>query len=136
MTSKWKSSLNSYQVGMITITNFSFLMRHLFYSCVATMLLVSCHTKNDYETVFNDPQLYAATVFELNNVVMGNNFSPIVASRNYLYANVAAYEIIAAGDPKNYRSLAGQVRDLQTLPQPLPQKKVNFEFASLMAFCN
>src|SRR5689334_14056182 len=53
-------------------------------------------TSNDYEKITVDPQLFSNTVHELNNVVMGNNFSPIVASRNYMYASVAAYEVIAA----------------------------------------
>jgi hypothetical protein len=66
---------------------------------------------------------------------MGNNFSPIVASRNYLYATVAAYEIIAAGYPAEYNSLAGQLRELKPLPKPFPDTKINFEFAALMAFC-
>ena len=110
-------------------------MRCMLLSCAATLLLVACQSKKDYETVLKDPQLYCTTVFELNNVVMGNNFSPIVASRNYLYATVAAYEIIAAGNPAQYNSLAGQLRDLKPVPKPIPGKKINFEFAALMAFC-
>jgi hypothetical protein len=51
--------------------------------------------------LFLRPNLYSKTVHELNTVVMGNNFSPIVASRNYLYANVAAYEVVAAGNPQS-----------------------------------
>ena len=60
-------------------------------------VLVACNTKKDYDSLFKDPNLYCSTVYQLNTVVMGNNFPPIIASRNYLYANVAAYEIIAAG---------------------------------------
>lgn len=104
-------------------------------SCFFIVLLFSCNSKNNYEQVFNDPALYAKTVHELNTVVMGNNFPPIIASRNYLYANVAAYEIIAAGYPDKYNSLAGQIRDLQNLPKPQSDKKINFHFASLLAFC-
>ena len=64
-----------------------------------TLFLISCSAKHDYRTIMSNPDTYAKTVYELNTVVMGNNFSPIVASRNYLYANVAAYEVIAAGYP-------------------------------------
>lgn len=85
--------------------------------------------------VFKNPALYSEAVYQLNTVVMGNNFSPIVASRNYLYANVAAYEVIAAGNPSNYHSLAGQLRELKNIPVPEHGKKINFEFASLMSFC-
>src|SRR5438270_1548487 len=99
-------------------------------------LLASCNRKKDYDTLFNDPRLYASTVHKLNTVVMGNNFSPIVASRNYTYANIAAYEVIAAGYPNKYNSLAGQVKDLKFVPKPEKGKKINYEFASLLTFCS
>jgi hypothetical protein len=95
----------------------------------------ACHVSNDYDTLFKDPSLYCKTVHELNTVVMGNNFSPIVASRNYLYAAVAGYEVIAAGYPDRFRSLAGQLHGLTTVPQPAAGKKIDFELASLLAYC-
>ncbi len=103
----------------------------VFASCV---LLVACSQKSDYETYFKDPDLYAKSVYQLNSVVMNNNFTPVVASRNYLYANVAAYEVIAAGDPKGYTSLSRQLKGLDSIPEPEKGKKINFEFASLLAF--
>ena len=64
------------------------------------IMLVSCQSKKaDYRTIVSNPDTYAKTVYELNTVVMGNNFSPVVASRIYLYANVAAYEVMAAAYP-------------------------------------
>lgn len=111
-------------------------MKRIFLSFCAIGLLYSCNTKNDYEQVLNNPDLFCKTVYELNNVVMGNNFSPIVASRNYLYASVAAYEVIAGGYPNQYRSLAGQVNGLALVPKPDKNKKVDFEFAALLSFCN
>ena len=72
-------------------------MKKLLFSIVAAGLLCGCNSKKDYDQVFERPNLFSRTVYELNGVVMGNNFSPIVASRNYLYASVAAYEVIAAG---------------------------------------
>lgn len=110
-------------------------MTKLFRNCILLLLLAGCNTKKNYEAVFNNPELYSKTVYQLNTVVMGNNFSPIVASRNYLYANIGAYEIIAAGDPKNYTSLVGQLNGLKYVPKPAPGKKINYEFAALLAFC-
>ena len=95
----------------------------------------ACHSKKDYDKVFSDPNLYCRTVYELNNVVMGNNFSPIVASRNYMYANVAAYEAIAGGYPKQYASLAGQLQGLKTVPAPVGGQTIDFHLAALLAFC-
>jgi hypothetical protein len=96
---------------------------------------VSCQQKQDYQKVLSDPTLYSKSVHELNTVVMGNNFPPIVASRNYLYAAVAGYEVIAGGYPDKYRSLAGQLRGLNPIPQPAADQKIDIEFASLLAYC-
>lgn len=98
-------------------------------------ILFACHKKDDYQKIFNDPNLYSYTVHELNKVVMGNNFAPIVASRNYTYANVAAYEVIAAGYPSQYHSLAGQIKGLSAVPVPEKGRIINYPFASLLAFC-
>jgi hypothetical protein len=97
--------------------------------------LAACNTKKDYDTIFKDPNLYCATVYQLNTVVMGNNFPPIVASRNYLYANVAAYEVIAGGYPDQYTSLAGQAKGLKSVPKPMAGQPIDVEFAALLAFC-
>jgi hypothetical protein len=103
--------------------------------CTSLVLLYGCKSNKNYEVVFKDPNLYSKTVHELNTVVMGNNFTPIVASRNYLYANIAAYEVIAAGYPDKYNSLATQLKDLKAIDKPMADKKVNYEFAALLAFC-
>ena len=97
--------------------------------------LLSCHSKTDYAEIFKNPELYCNTVHVLNTVVMGNNFTPIVASRNYLYAAIAAYEIIAAGYPDRYTSLAGQVHGLDKVPGPSGLGDINFDFAALLAYC-
>jgi hypothetical protein len=93
--------------------------RFLFIAGMAACLS-ACHSNNDYDKLFKDPNLYCATVHQLNTVVMGNNFSPIVASRNYLYASIAGYEVMAAGNPDRFVSLAGQLRGLQRYPNRSP----------------
>ena len=110
-------------------------MNKILFAAGMLIVLLSCQSrKADYRNIMTDPGTYAKTVYELNNVVMGNNFSPVVASRNYLYANVAAYEVMAAAYPEQYNSLAGQLNGLKTLPKPLQGKEIDFEFASLLAF--
>jgi hypothetical protein len=99
------------------------------------MLLFTACKKPDYEKVLHDPELYRITVKKLNDIVLENNFPPVIASRNYAYANIAAYEIIATGDPSHFKSLAGQVKGLQVTPAPEKDKKIDFQFASLLAFC-
>lgn len=100
---------------------------------VLLLLFFSCNTPRPYTDVFNDPLLYAKTVKELNYVVMQNNFPPIIASRNYAYAAIAAYEVTALGDPR-FTSLAGQIKHLPAVPQQ-DTASVNFHYASLLAFC-
>lgn len=82
---------------------------------------------------FNDPILFCKTVKELNNVVKQNNFPPIIASRNYVYANIAAYEVVALHD-KRFNSLAGEIKHFPALAK-LDTQNVNFKYASLLAFC-
>lgn len=94
--------------------------------------LWSCKEKT-YHDPFNNAVVFAKTVKELNNVVKQNNFSPIVASRNYAYASIAAYETIVLGDNR-YISLAGQLKNLPGVPKQ-DTIDVNFHYASLLAFC-
>jgi hypothetical protein len=110
-------------------------MRIAFIAIAGLLIIEACNKKNDYQTLFHNPLLVAETVHELTDVVMGNNFSPIVASRNYLYASIAAYEVIAAGFPDQYHSLAGQVHGLTAAVKPQPGKTVDFQFASILAYC-
>ncbi len=102
---------------------------------LALFASTGCHHKMDYEKIFNDPNLYCSTVHELNTIVMGNNFSPMVASRNYLYAAVAGYEVIAAANPKKFNSLAGQLRGLPVMPKASGDQTINFNLAALLAYC-
>jgi len=97
-------------------------------------IFASCK-KADYQKVTHDPELYRVTVKKLNDIVLENNFPPVIASRNYAYANIAAYEVIAAGDPKHFRSLAGQIKHLPAAPKPPKDQEIDFKFASLLSFC-
>ncbi|TSD66077.1 vanadium-dependent haloperoxidase [Inquilinus sp. KBS0705] len=108
--------------------------RFLFLFAAAILALASCK-KPDYQKFTHDPELYRSTVKKLNDIVLENNFPPVIASRNYAYANIAAYQTIAAGDPKHYRSLSGQIKHLPATPLPPKDKEIDFQFASLLSFC-
>ena len=110
--------------------------KYLLAAVLITATIISCKQKtNDYKKYTSDPIVFCEAVHELNTVVMGNNFSPIVASRNYMYASCAAYEVIAGGYPDKFNSLAGQLQGLQKLHAPELANKINFDFAALLAFC-
>jgi len=113
------------------------MIRKLIIPVCILMTIAGCtEKKSDYRTIFADPMTYCKSVYELNNVVMGNNFTPVVASRNYLYATVAAYEVMVAAHPDKYNSLAGQLNGLKEVPSPDKSKPIDYEFASLLAFWN
>jgi len=96
-------------------------------------LLVSCKGKKDYSSFISNPVLYCKTVKQLNNVVLENNFPPMIASRNYAYANIAAYEVVVVFDNR-FISLAGQIKHLPPLPA-FDTAHVNYQLAALLAFC-
>ena len=77
--------------------------------------------------------LYSKTVKRLNDIVLENNFPPMVASRNYVYATIAAYECVVAGD-SSYRTLYGQIRHMPPMPKPVPGRPIDCRMAALLAF--
>lgn len=119
---------------MIVLINYKLMKPFLLILAVSCMILSSCK-KPDYKDILHDPSLYSRTVHELNSVVMGNNFTPVVASRNYAYATIAGFEVIAAGYPQQYRSLVSQVNGLKSVPKPTRNEQIDFEYAALLAFC-
>lgn len=101
--------------------------------CALVLLLSACGQRNahSYKSITGDPLLYSRTVKNLNDIVLENNFAPMVAARNYVYANIAAYECIAAGDSA-YPSLSGQIRHLPAMPKPR-STDIDFPLASMLA---
>lgn len=109
-------------------------MKQIFFFLSAVVLLSACKNKGDYKKVTHDPLLFSQTVHELNNIVMGNNFTPVVACRNYTYASIAAYEVVVAGNSK-YQTLVGQLKDMNAVPKPANAQNIDFPFAALLAYC-
>jgi hypothetical protein len=106
------------------------------YYLILILFGASCSNESkEYRSVTTNPLLFTQTVYQLNAVVMHDNFTPPVANRNYTYANIAAYECIAAGYPDLFESLGGQLHGLEKLPAPKEREKIDFEFASVLAFC-
>jgi hypothetical protein len=103
---------------------------------VMLFAMVACKQKNnstEYLTKFKDPILYCKTVKKLNDVVLENNFPPVIASRNYVYANIAAYECVAAGD-SNYISLYKQIKHLPAMTKAPANAAINYSLAAILSF--
>ncbi len=71
----------------------------------------------------------------LTGVIVHDIFPPTVASRIYVYASIAAYEVLVQ-DAKEYASLAGQIRSLQAVPTATARadKSVSYSLAAVAAF--
>ena len=92
----------------------------------------SCEKDESYKQLLADPETYQASMKKLTDVIVYDIFSPPVASRVYVYPNIAAYEVIRHLDPAKYESLAGQVTDLTEAAAP--DEGVDLHLASLHAF--
>lgn len=108
-------------------------MKRILFGCFLVFSIASCQPSGDYKRYANDSFLYSKTVKALNDVVLENNFPPMIGSRNYVYANIAAYECVAAGD-SSYQSLHGQIKHMPEIPKPAAGVKVDYSLAALLAF--
>ena len=94
------------------------------------LLLASCAPKE--EAIIISPEDYHSSVDKVTEVMIHDIFSPPVASRIFAYPNVAAYQILAQKHD-DYKSLAGQARDLTEIPAPANPEVINYELAALIA---
>ncbi len=107
-------------------------MKKIYLVIISVLFLItSCSVNKDYDSVFKNPDLYSKTVGSLTDVITHDVFSPPVASRIYAYGHLAAYEVMASKSAK-YKSLRTKLSGLNQLSKP--EKPVNIEFASLLAF--
>ena len=108
-----------------------YLMPVLFVSAIISCTEQGAHTQTNLK-FFSNQLLYCKTVKKLNDVVLENNFPPMIAARNYVYASIAAFECIVAGDD-NYISLSGQIKHMPAMPKP-KVKDIDFDLAALFSF--
>ncbi len=76
------------------------------------------------------PDNFHASVDKVTEVMVHDIFSPPVASRVFVYPNIAAYEIMAQSH-EDLASLAGQLPGLSPIPKP--KDSINSELAALVA---
>ena len=93
------------------------------------LLFISC--KKD-KSIIVTPDEYHAAVENVTQIMVHDIFSPPVASRIFVYPNIAAYEIIAQNS-KTYVSLQNQLKGLDSIPKLDPKSGVNIELAALVA---
>ena len=70
---------------------------------------------------------------QLTSVMVHDIFSPPVASRVYVYSNIAAYEILAQEEGNQYITLSGILNDFKGI-SPINDSLVNPKLAALIAY--
>ncbi|SKC15036.1 vanadium-dependent haloperoxidase [Dyadobacter psychrophilus] len=108
-------------------------MRKRFTLHMLVTLLV-CHYVSGFAPLVGpSPKLLHRAEKNLTRAIVHDIFSPPVASRIYLYANVAAYETLVMGD-KNYQTLHGQIAHFPDIAGLKKDEKINYELAAVYAF--
>jgi hypothetical protein len=96
--------------------------------------LPSCNpVHKDFAQAAANPDFIHRSMKKLTDVIVYDIFSPPVASRIYTYSSIAAYEALV-NDNTAYRSLAGQLNGLDSLPKPVAGQTYCFPLASIQAF--
>jgi hypothetical protein len=93
------------------------------------ILFISC--KEDKPIVVSTDEYHAA-VENVTQIMIHDIFSPPVASRIFVYPNIAAFEVISQNS-KTYNSLQYQLKGLDSIPNLDPKIGVNKEVAALVA---
>jgi hypothetical protein len=105
-------------------------MKTKIFSLVSIMFLfISC--KKEQSIVVTTDEYHAA-VDNVTQIMIHDIFSPPVASRIFVYPNIAAYEIMAQNS-KTYTSLQNQLNGLDSIPKLDVKKKINQPLAALIA---
>jgi hypothetical protein len=102
------------------------------YSVVVVLILFSCSTSTEYKAKVDKAEFLHRSMKAITDRIVYDIFSPPVASRIYTYSSVAAYEAIIHQDNR-FRSFAGQLKGLDSIPQPDLSKEYCFPLASTQA---
>ena len=94
---------------------------------------VSCTSNNgEYKSNVQDSEFVHRSIKKITDIIVHDIFSPPVASRIYAYVSIAGYEALIPGD-KSFQSLAGQLKGLGVVPQPVEGEEYCLELASVQA---
>jgi len=105
-------------------------MKERLFFILLTILTLSACQKNSTPIVIT-PEDYHNSVDKVTQVMIHDIFSPPVASRIYAYPNIAAYEILAKKE-NTYQSLANQLTEFKSIPEPKDTLNLNYDLAALI----
>ncbi len=95
---------------------------------IITLSLFSCKEQEPISIGRDD---FFAGMDRVTEIMVHDIFSPPVASRIYVYPNIAAYEIIAVNSDE-YNSLHGQIETLPRIPKA-EDESINLRLAAVIA---
>jgi hypothetical protein len=105
-------------------------MKKLYFAVFAICLLsFSCNKNDGWKKLADNPNYIHRSVREVSEVMLHDIYSPPVASRIYAYITVAGYEAARNGN-KDYLSLVGQLKGLDSIPQPQRGKQYCYNLAA------
>jgi hypothetical protein len=78
------------------------------------------------------PEHFHQSVDKVVEIMIHDIFSPPVASRIFVYPNIAAYEILAQKSTK-YSSVSDKLNGFVPIPKADTNKEINLDLAALMA---
>ncbi|WP_296314460.1 vanadium-dependent haloperoxidase [Winogradskyella sp. UBA3174] len=93
--------------------------------------LFSC--EKDYKSITISTDDYHNSVDKLTEIMVHDIFSPPVASRIYVYPNIAAYEVLNQNN-STYKSLNNQLNELNITAISKTDEDVNLKLAAVIAY--
>ena len=98
--------------------------------CILIGLAPSCSLPS--KPIEVSPKLFHLSVDKVIEIQVHDIFSPPVASRVFVYPNIAAYEILSQNSSE-FKSLEGILNALKPIPKALTNQVVNLELAAIVA---
>jgi hypothetical protein len=101
---------------------------------LVALVLPACKTGDgsEWKSKVQNADYLHRSIRQVTDIIVHDIFSPPVASRIYTYVSVAGYEAVIHQDP-SFRSLSGQLRGLDSIPQPTEGLEYCYPLASVQA---
>ena len=99
-------------------------------------LLCGCQVRTKMPA--DDAVVYSRLLLDWNTLVtdlmVSDGFNPLLASRAYVYPNIASYAALRNMDTAQYPALEGRLNGLSKLPQPEPGKAYCYPLSAIKAY--
>ncbi len=109
------------------------IMIRIFFVVAAGLIFMQCAKDEAYKDAVANPGFLHRAHHTLTDIIVYDIFSPPVASRNYVYPSIAAYETVRNAHP-SYQTLAGQLSELKPVPLPRDSSLCDYNIAAFQAF--